>query len=602
MTAPIVQPPAILTGLVGVTPGSMAGAWCADCPRCGCLHGMSFRFGHSNAATCSVCGLEWTGPSEQIEPPRAPAAPTLLPNSVNMAAAASWYASHGLRIFPLHGVVSGRCSCGKSACPSAGKHPITPRGFKDATADAAQVEAWWQLHPHANIGIPTGGPSGLLVVDCDPRNGGPSERSDFVEQFGPVPETGEVSTGGGGRHFYFRYPGGPVPKALAEGVDLKGEGGYVVAPPSLHLSGKRYEADGIDAMKLLLNPAPIPEWLEERLAAHQRQAVTPPAPAAPPLVDYTGKLLSRATMSASTEGRNTAGSWLAMQLRDQGLTEADARAPMAEYVRRVAEAIPKDHPYTFEEALASLKSAYTRPAREPWKMPTNSINVQSANTLDEKLVLLNALAIWRGKIRWVSFSRRGNTIIGITANGEQVRWQAENMLVFSKAQSAIWQATGITIPTPSPREVRRRWEEAAELIGALLQYDTQDRGGVEENLRLELQQVFSRAGSPEAATSNRLIDILFLLKTYRREAYAENAPPAVFLWEGSCWVHVGTLRSWLGTVSGGNLRYSVGELREWLGLLGFKREKLDRMKGSDRVALDLWRGPADAATGGEAGA
>lgn len=184
-----------------------------------------------------------------------------------MRAAALWYAKNGIPVFPLHWPMEAGCSCGKWDCHSPGKHPLTPRGFKDATTDTRKVAEWWDIHRFANIGLPTGAASGFLVVDCDPRNGGPSERGELVQQFGPIPDTAEVITGGGGRHFYFRYPGGAVPKALAEGIDLKGDGGYVVAPPSMHASGKRYQVDGPEGAKALLHPSELPPWLQKRISA-----------------------------------------------------------------------------------------------------------------------------------------------------------------------------------------------------------------------------------------------------------------------------------------------------------------------------------------------
>jgi hypothetical protein len=147
---------------------------------------------------------------------------------------------------------------------------MTMRGFKDATTSEAQVAEWWCKHPTANIGIPTGAITQLLVMDCDPRNGGPADRSDLIEQFGQIPETAEVITGGGGRHLLFRYGGGATPKTLAQGIDLKGDGGYVVAPPSMHPSGRRYEIDGIEGAKALLHLADAPDWLKERMASTPR--------------------------------------------------------------------------------------------------------------------------------------------------------------------------------------------------------------------------------------------------------------------------------------------------------------------------------------------
>ena len=184
----------------------------------------------------------------------------------NMKKAALWYTRNRIPVFPVYWPVEGGCSCGKRDCHSPGKHPLTPRGFKDASTDEAQVIEWWTTHPFANIGIPTGEASEFLVVDCDPRHGGPAERGELIQQFGPIPDTAEVITGGGGRHFYFRYGGGAVPKNLAEGIDLKGDGGYVVAPPSMHASGKRYEVDGVYGAKVFLKVAELPAWLHERIS------------------------------------------------------------------------------------------------------------------------------------------------------------------------------------------------------------------------------------------------------------------------------------------------------------------------------------------------
>jgi Bifunctional DNA primase/polymerase, N-terminal len=110
---------------------------------------------------------------------------------VSMAAAV-WYTRHGIPVFPLHWPTGGSCSCGKRDCHSPGKHPLTVRGFKDATTDESQIAEWWRTYPAANIGIPTGAATGLLVVDSDPRNGGPAERCELVQRFGPIPDTAEV--------------------------------------------------------------------------------------------------------------------------------------------------------------------------------------------------------------------------------------------------------------------------------------------------------------------------------------------------------------------------------------------------------------------------
>src|ERR1051326_9006130 len=119
--------------------------------------------------------------------------------------------------------------------------PLAPRskvplvagghGCKDATTDVAQIDAWWRAHPEANVGIATGKPSGVWMLDVDPRNGGDAALDAFQEQHGALPTTVEALTGGGGRHLVFRYT--PALDAvrwlpLAPGADCKGTGGHVI--------------------------------------------------------------------------------------------------------------------------------------------------------------------------------------------------------------------------------------------------------------------------------------------------------------------------------------------------------------------------------------
>ena len=141
---------------------------------------------------------------------------------------ALWYGKEGLPVFPIHSAIRGKCSCGTADCDKIAKHPRTPHGFKDATTDRAQIAAWWRKWPDANIGVPTGASSRLIVIDIDPRHGG-EESWKNLRANRKIPRTAKQRTGGGGRHIIFRNPGGRVPKELAPGIDLKGNGGYIVS-------------------------------------------------------------------------------------------------------------------------------------------------------------------------------------------------------------------------------------------------------------------------------------------------------------------------------------------------------------------------------------
>jgi len=146
-------------------------------------------------------------------------------------------------------------------CLHPGKHPRTLHGFKDSSNVAEQIKEWWEEWPDANIGVPTGSASGLLVIDIDPRNGGDESWEALLAMYGRPPETAEQLSGGGGRHIFFRDPGVAVPKELAQGIDVKSSGGYIIVAPSIHLSGRLYAWDGIAGKDALLEVAPVPEWL-----------------------------------------------------------------------------------------------------------------------------------------------------------------------------------------------------------------------------------------------------------------------------------------------------------------------------------------------------
>ena len=156
--------------------------------------------------------------------------------------AALSYAARGWHVFPLHTWRDGRCSCRRSACDSPAKHPRTTHGLKEASIDPPTIRAWWSRWPDANIGIATGAVSGFFALDIDPRHGGPASLEAWEREHGPLPRTLESETGGGGSHKLFLHPGFPVKNRtnFAPGIDVRGDGGYIDAPPSLHCSGGRY--------------------------------------------------------------------------------------------------------------------------------------------------------------------------------------------------------------------------------------------------------------------------------------------------------------------------------------------------------------------------
>ena len=171
---------------------------------------------------------------------------------------ANEYVRRGWPVLPVHTIIDGRCSCGKTDCPSAGKHPATANGVKDASTDSEQVMRWFGNGRVYNIGIAAGADSKLAILDIDPKNGG----DEAVKRY-KIPKTLEVITGSGGRHYYFADPKGTVKNSsgkLGDGLDVRGTNGYVVAPPSLHASGNEYRW-AIDPKAIEL--AGLPKWMEK---------------------------------------------------------------------------------------------------------------------------------------------------------------------------------------------------------------------------------------------------------------------------------------------------------------------------------------------------
>lgn len=163
-------------------------------------------------------------------------------------------------------------------CQPRGKAPILTGWLTRATCDPTQISAWWTTRPDANIGVLTGAPSGIVVLDVDPRNAGDESLAELERRHGPLPATWEALSGGGGRHLYFLHPGGHVPCSsgkLGPGLDLKADGGNVLGPGSVHPeTGRPY------CWEILHTPtdtplAPLPAWLLALLIAGPTPTTTP---------------------------------------------------------------------------------------------------------------------------------------------------------------------------------------------------------------------------------------------------------------------------------------------------------------------------------------
>ena len=169
----------------------------------------------------------------------------------------------GWPVFPCHSIQDGGCTCRKRAgCGSAGKHPHTRAGLKAATTNTRTIKEWWRRWPDANVAVVTGADSDLVVIDVDVKDGGQSSLEVVMGRLEGLPEHPLARTGSGGFHMLFQHPGGCVHnrQGIADGIDVRGDGGYIIAPCSAHVSGGvyRWERDPED-----IAPPTLPEsWLE----------------------------------------------------------------------------------------------------------------------------------------------------------------------------------------------------------------------------------------------------------------------------------------------------------------------------------------------------
>nr|WP_325301982.1 bifunctional DNA primase/polymerase [uncultured Dysosmobacter sp.] len=223
---------------------------------------------------------------------------------------AKYYASPmGLRVFP---------------CWPMEKNPATTHGCKDATTDLEQIQKWWTGTYFYNIGIATGNGIVVLDVDINDQAGkyGDETLDELEKQCGPLPDTWMCLTGGGGIHYYFACddPALTVGVEFAPGLDYRGNGGYVIAPPSVHKNGRTYEWE-VNHTPTNCPLAPLPDWLHQ-LMLQGKEKDKP---------SNTKPVGSNEAPERVTEGsRNAEMFKLASSLRAKGLTVEEITAAMME--------------------------------------------------------------------------------------------------------------------------------------------------------------------------------------------------------------------------------------------------------------------------------
>lgn len=331
-----------------------------------------------------------------------------------LEAALHYARDRGWAVFPLHTPGPTGCSCARPARGSVGKHPRTPGGFKDATRDPRVITAWWTRWPDANIAIATGSSSGVVVLDVD---GEAAER--IVVEFGLEEAHPPVVITGRGRHLCFAHPETTI--ASRAGVrpcfDVRGDGGYIVAPPSVHASGVRYAwADAEAAVSYRALP-PLPDGL--------RLLLSTPAGAPPTttLVKRTGRepLCAEDTIARGTRNdtlARVAGRFLAL-----GLSQVDAElAVLGVNARQCSPALPD------AEVIAVVRSIGARHA---------------SHASDADVDLDPAVAAWPVPLRAEAFHGVAGRIVKVLAPHTEAATAGLLACLLAGVGNAIGRATSI---------------------------------------------------------------------------------------------------------------------------------------------------------------
>lgn len=217
------------------------------------------------------------------------------------------YASQNWHVFP---------------CIPRTKKPLTEHGCKDATTDPAIIRAWWTRTPDANIGIATGPASGLHVVDPDGAEG----LAEWAALRLDTP-TATVATPGGGKHLYYQLPGGIVlgNRKISDHIDSRGQGGYVVAPPSISLDGKEYRWE---CPPDEVPPAPLPDYLR---VGNLAGLTSVPSDTRPDAVERAQLYIDHLDSAIAGQGGHAATLRVACECYRFGLTESQAWDLLSSY-------------------------------------------------------------------------------------------------------------------------------------------------------------------------------------------------------------------------------------------------------------------------------
>lgn len=346
--------------------------------------------------------------------------------------AALRYAARGFHVFPTRIT----------------KAPFCAHGVKDATIDPEQIARWWAQWPNAGIGLACGAISGVWALDVDTDKGGQLSLEDLEMTHGVMPDTLESATGGGGRHLFFRAPVGVRIRnsvsSIGAGLDCRGDGGYVVLPPSRHESGNMYRW-AVD------EDTPIedaPAWLLKAVTVAAAPAVGKDSDQALPSgirnpKAYVAAALSKATSEIANAPPGTANNtlnsvafgfqkfinagWVSRQkVEDELFQAAEERGKPASEIRKtLASALGSAREPNATSSDHDAQPSWGGNSPQPVPLSQDALAVEFASMNEALLRHCDGLAgwLWFDGTRWLSDDRRrrddsARTLVRLRASGE----------------------------------------------------------------------------------------------------------------------------------------------------------------------------------------
>lgn len=316
------------------------------------------------------------------------------------------------------------------------KTPYTDNGFKAATKFRHIVERWWSDHPTAMIGVPTGSRINAWVLDIDPRHDGHNTLTALEEEYGGLPDTLTATTASGGKHYYFRHvPGVRNRGNLGPGIDVRGDGGYVIAPGSVTAAGGRYDWDND------LEPVDAPEWLLALVVRKAQETTT--------VVRHSGTTTNSAYVNAAVDRELADLAGVGMGNRNNALNDSafalgqfvGAGALSESEARALLQDVARGWGRDWARCCKTIDNGLSAGRMQPREIPSPNGGGDNTRLIDVTQMIANGIkkASERGK-------NTNNKVAGVGEKSDQV----SSEVIVDNEESSPDEAAGLSPATDQP--------------------------------------------------------------------------------------------------------------------------------------------------------